>query len=892
MNEYKYNIEALRKHTTDALADLIDKSVKPEWFQSIKSFTGEDNFVVKRGSEVNAAYAMENPLADIKNSFDKIDLHKEHVSIIIGFGLGYSTEYIMKNMEENHHVCVIEPVPYFIKLALQRFDYSEYIEKKKLFICPGIDDIRFVLSLLENELVITNWYLRLENYVRCCPEYTEIAIFTPDLISSLRCNTGTVHGAGHKIADNDIECLPYVIRHRGVNELRDLFKGKSAVLVSTGPSLGKNIHILKERQDEVIIIAVGQALRPLLAFGIRPDFICTVDYGDVNMGHFKGIMNSDVPMVCINRTYSPLIREYQGWKFIVATPNPGFENTAVGILKDKGYISMGGSVSHLCLGFAVLLGCDPIILIGQDLAYSEKDKLSHFNQADEAGTLEFKDGQINWKVTDKRSSLHGENITHSMGKLINVDGYFGEPVKTNIGLASFITAFESIIKNEIDASKIIINATQGGARIKGTIQKVLPEAIDKYSKGKIDKNKLIEPFLSYADNADKLVDTSIPFLKKDIEILNEIIKTSKKAIEYADKILKAKTETRMKRVMELNKIKTEATYNASRKLPLIMVAIYGANRTIRLRELNVKSKTSHLLRNREDLKIRVKRNKFILNSAKNAAHQLLKGYEKTLKLLTKFDRTKDEHLLRGDGEEYHSVTDAEELFKAGNFAKPMLEAENLLKEISGTSTITSLHEINKIHAKTILMRDKALEKSKETDMKVESELIKINEFIEQAIKAGQARDFKNGLWNCDQALNLMPDSEKSRWGKATALHHTDRQKEAIEVYESLIKDFPDNHRYKFECGQVCLACLEKEKGLKYIAEAMAETREFDSFFGMLGQIYQKAGHFQQAYDAYNGYLEKYPASIEILQKQAEICHAMTNEKESNLIKEKIEKLVK
>lgn len=890
MKTYKKNIEALRKHCTDALADLIDKSVAPKWFQEIKSFTGENNFVVKRGNEVNAAYAMENPLDDIKNSFDKIDLHKEHVSVLIGFGLGYSAEHLIKNMEEKHHVCVIEPVPYFTKLALQRFDYSEYIEKKKLFICPGIDDVRFVLSLLENELVITNWYLRMENYVKACPEYTEIAIFTPDLISSLRCNTGTVHGAGHKIADNDIECLPYVIRHRGVNELKDLFKGKSAVLVSTGPSLSKNIHILKERQDEVIIIAVGQALRPLLAFGIRPDFICTVDYGDVNMGHFRGIMNSDIPMICINRTYSPLIREYQGWKFIVATPNPGFEDAAVGILKDKGYISMGGSVAHLCLGFAVLLGCDPIILIGQDLAYSEEEKLSHFNQADEAGTLEFKDDQINWKVTDKRSHLHGENTVHSMGKLINVDGYFGEPVKTNVGLASFITSFESIIKNEIGDSKTIINSTQGGAKIKGTIQKVLPEAIDKYSKGKIDKDELIEPFLSYAENANELVNKSIPLLKKDIEILNKIIKTSKKAIDYADKILKAKTEKRMKRFMKLNETTTQATYKASKKLPLIMVAIYGANRTIRLRELNVKGKIPHLLKNREDLKIRVKRSKFILNSAKNAAHQLKKGYAKSLKLLTHFNTTKDEHLLRGDGIEDHSIDDAEALFEAGNFAKPMLEAECLLEHLHVESSALPFDRITKIFFKSNSMMLKALAKSKETDMKSESELIKVNEFIEQAIKAGQARDFKNGLWNCDEALKLMPENEKARWGKATALHHTDRQKEAIAIYESLIKDFPDNPRYKFECGQVCLASLEKEKGLKYITEAMTKTREFDSFFGMLGQICQKTGHLQDAFDSYNAYLEIYPASIEILKKQLEICIIMNNENESNLIKEKISKL--
>ena len=87
--------------------------------------------------------------------------------------------------------------------------------------------------------------------------------------------TGTVIGAGKEIAKNDIETFPYVVRHRGIAELQNLYKDKPAILVNTGPSLQKNIHLLmnKEVREKCIIISIAQALRILLAYGIEPNFI-------------------------------------------------------------------------------------------------------------------------------------------------------------------------------------------------------------------------------------------------------------------------------------------------------------------------------------------------------------------------------------------------------------------------------------------------------------------------------------------------------------------------------------------------------------------------------------------------------------------------------------------
>jgi len=259
------------------------------------------------------------------------------------------------------------------------------------------------------------------------------------------CNTGTIAGAaGGIIADNDIACMPYVLRHRGVNELKGLYKDKPAICVSTGPSLAKNIHHLINLKDRAIIICVGQAIRPLLAYGIRPDFACTVDFGEVNIGHFKGLLDCNIPLVTINRTYAPLLKAWQGPKFIAATPVPGYESMATGILTDKGFIEAGGSVAHLSFGLAQLLGCSPITMIGQDLALSDG---SHIPLADASGNVTVDEkGLISWEVKDPRCSLSGKDKSYSMGAVHYVPAYYGGMVATNMGLASFLTVFESMIE--------------------------------------------------------------------------------------------------------------------------------------------------------------------------------------------------------------------------------------------------------------------------------------------------------------------------------------------------------------------------------------------------------------------------------------------------------------
>jgi len=452
VSKFQRNTDAL-KRINPKILEWLKKQPDIDWIQEARSENKEKNLLIRSGGSLINAYPMDNPMKDAREAANHMNLYKENVSVIIGIGLGYLCKAMIDKMEKGHKIVVAEPVGAMMKLALSNFDFSKELSDTSLIILPGKEELTFVMHFLSNQFVVSDWILTTEKYTRYrSNEYSKVINIAQETVNQIMCNTGTIAGAaGGIIADNDVSCLPYVIRHRGVNELKGLFKGKPAILISTGPSLAKNIHHLISLKSQAILICVGQAIRVLLSYGIRPDFATTVDFGDINIGHFKGLMDCGVPLVTINRTYAPLLKEWQGPKFIAATPVPGYENLATGILTDKGFIEAGGSVAHLSFGFAQLLGCNPITFIGQDLALSEG---SHIPLADASGNVKVNEnGGIDWEVKDPRCSLTGKGKSYSMGQVHYIDGYYGQPVMTNMGLASFKTVFENMIANHLGENK-------------------------------------------------------------------------------------------------------------------------------------------------------------------------------------------------------------------------------------------------------------------------------------------------------------------------------------------------------------------------------------------------------------------------------------------------------
>ena len=856
---FRSNITALRE-VNPILATMLNEWKTPEdnWFYKIKSEIKErPNLVIKNKSNLIEVYNSVDPgLA----SAELVDKNKENyiennISVVVGIGLGYLTKNICEAKETKHKIVIIEPSLGLLKEAFSLHDFSKYLKNKTFYIGIGKDETNFILSALNDYNIIEDWYVSTNLYTdHRFQEYHELNGIVYNLINQFRCNIGTVMGNGEQLAINDIANIPFIIRHRGVNELKDFYKGKPAILVSTGPSLEKNIHELIKLKDKVIIIAVAQALRILLAYDITPDFICTVDFGKVNYDHFRGLMDSDVPLIALNRTYDKILKEWNGPKFIIGTPSPGFEETASQVIADKGYVEQGGSVSHVCLGMAIHMGCNPIGITGQDLAY-EGNK-SHTDQADSSGTILLEeDGNIQWKINDPRSAIKDETI--NFGNFIPVEGYFGDNVATNIGLQSFITSFNNII-DRYKKDFQIYNCTEGGARISSADNMSLNKFITSYCKKEIDKSK-IKPLLSLADDCPELLKKARELVQSDIKVLDSIIVNGESAIMYNEKIKNCHDKRELKRLFKLGEEYSMAAEEAAKKNSLVTVAIYKTSREIQNKKVRVKADIKTLLKNEVNRNIRVERNKKILTAAVETAIKLKKIYRKTYELL--ISRKIDKEM--GNENYKPNLDDVDKYFEKGNWAFPLLEARKLGNK--------------EIEKKALDMRNAAIKKAKKrknTDLYIEY----LNLIRDSQIIGRDKMEFETALKMLKKAIKLFPKEEKARWGLATALHFNGKHSAAEKIYKQLHNDFPENMRYKFEYGNVVLIS-DMDKGQNILEEVFNETEEFNSFLLHYARLLESKKKYEKAKTILNKYLKKHPANYSAWEQLARVLSFLPNEKE-------------
>jgi len=856
MNHFEKNIIELKKINKEYLP-IIENSNKPKWFIRTK-----DNFQIKKGDKINNAYNIDayNQLLD---NIKKNEILKENITIFSGIGLGEFLYKILLNKEKDHIVLVVENEPFFLKLFLGNYDVSKYLRNNTLvFIKPENKIISYSLSVIESNLVIQNWFTLSEQYTNLLPEvYAETISYIRDMVNQIQCNVGTVMGAGTIIAENDIKNLPYVIRHRGINELKDLFKNKTAVIVSTGPSLNKNIHILKENKEKVIIIAVAQALRALLSYDIKPDFICTVDYGKTNMEHFNGLFNiKDVPLVALNRTYAPILKKWKGDKFIAMSDTIAFPETVAHYMSKKGSLLQGGSVSHFCLGLAIHLGCNNIGIIGQDLAY--EGNRSHIELADASGKIEYNEnGTIKWKIDDPNSHL--KDVENSMGYTQKVEAYFNDKINnkilpTNMGLASFIIAFENIISQLKDIK--IYNCTEGGANIKNTEILSLRMFIEKNGFKK-DKN-ILKPFLSLINESEKEIENIIPLLEKEIKMLEDLKINCIKGINTANKLNQKNVQAdnnKLEKIFKENKKYSDAAQTIAKKIQLVGMHIYKTSREIYSRKFNVKTK--NLFKNAKNRKVRTERNIIILEAAKESAIRLLGIYKESLELLQKFIKTKDESLLLNKEEEKIEIDfdKCNKYLETGNFAFPLLQY-NL-------HPIDEAFEIDKkIINKCIDLRENKIKEAKESYDKREK-LIKYTKLIRSTKNETDINkiDFNEIIKTLKKAINILPKEFSARWGVATTLHHIKNFDESLDFYNDLVKDYPENLRLQYERGIVLLN-IDSMEGIKEIKEVLSKTEQFDHIYLKLGELYEKASMKEESIKCYEKYLKVFPSSKEAKEK--------------------------
>ncbi|AJQ26080.1 motility associated factor glycosyltransferase family protein [Pelosinus fermentans] len=477
-----------------------------------------------------------DPVKEAQKIADSVSSDPGKIIVIYGFALGYLVEALLETTDKRNLLFIIEPDYDLFCAAMAARDLHHIIDSERVHVLvsnlPG--EIRTNFFLLYDEtkyddIVMTG----LSGHQTVYPTtYHELVPLIKDAVDAKLFNLVTMIKIGPDAAKNALLNMVDYCTHPGVSSLYGRLAGVPAIIVSAGPSLNKNIHLLKAAKGKAVILAVGTALKALKKWDIEPDFVFSIDPQDLNYElHFKGLNTEKVALVSEIQANHMIVANHQGPIF-VSGDMPIVKWFGEGI-ESKGKLESGGSVANNAFAAAYKMGANPIILVGQDLAYSREG----------------------------HSHAAGTNYENQVYSLDENSEFF--PVKANDGgyiltdrsFHQFLLFFQIWI--ETYPEREYINATEGGAFIQGTKLMTLQEVLDQHCQNAVDVEKIIK---------EAQVDFNIPNMEPILETIklrlkdtNNMIAEANKAIRYLSQLERACESRQAKKMQQYLKAVNKIT---------------------------------------------------------------------------------------------------------------------------------------------------------------------------------------------------------------------------------------------------------------------------------------------------------------------------------------------
>ncbi|EOH7341085.1 motility associated factor glycosyltransferase family protein [Campylobacter coli] len=400
---------------------------------------------------------------------------------------GIGNALLIKNLAKHYkHLFVFESEIELFILALSTVDLGEELCGGKIYLVD-IKEERVDIQLLIlfdmkdmfewlnlYEMFINNFYYkRFHESVwheadKICEKNIEVVIrnLGSSLNIALECYSHLLQNI-----PTMLESIPF---QRILSERKNKFK--NAIVVSAGPSLAKQLPLLKIYQEKAVIFCADGALSMLEKEGIVPDYILNLEFKECHAIKFFQNKNK-LSLSILSCATHPNVVNFLNNKSIVLREDPLYQRFN---LNDFGYIDTGTHVSHFSYTLALALGFKNIIMIGQDLAFDEKGN-SH--------SKGFEFGEI----FDKEQAYTKLKVPAYGGK--------GE-VLSHMTWNDYRVKLEYLFACNSKEAKFY-NATEGGSKINFTEELSFKECCEKLLKD--NKPKFEFPKILTKNRSDKLL---------------------------------------------------------------------------------------------------------------------------------------------------------------------------------------------------------------------------------------------------------------------------------------------------------------------------------------------------------------------------------------------------
>ncbi len=470
---YKGNKEALKARYPEYY-DMVLKTPVNINYELVKTKTNLEGLKIR--SLNKHFYDPDNPIAGVEKIMHTYDLRGARLILCIGFGLGYDPIYYMEQVSRitnTEYMIVVEKDPALFHMAMKLIDLKQFLEQPRVELFLGVEEKDMFAKMAkwfggENRYYNARAFQVIYNInsFELDNEYYEMVMrkFAAAFIYAVN-NYGNDTEDSLIGTENMLKNISMIINNPGVNLLKDKFKGLPGIVLATGPSLSLEMDKLKGLEDKAIFIACDASLKPMLNHGIKPHVVTSLEREMAVVQLVEGLkveQVEDVYLMACPVVYPEVYAAYPGKNIIIYRQFDHFKWLKI----ERGMLDIKYSAGNMAFKVAEYLGCDPIILIGQDLALSRSGK-----------------------TNAEGATLGDEQESYLREQRMMVPANNGPDVETTASLKLFFNAYEIDMANH---KGLCINTSKDGAYIAGTKYMPFKEVIEKYIQKSINPLEIIK----------------------------------------------------------------------------------------------------------------------------------------------------------------------------------------------------------------------------------------------------------------------------------------------------------------------------------------------------------------------------------------------------------------
>ncbi len=408
------------------------------------------------GRETFFLHSRYNPSAEAQDWLKTLQMTTHTLYIVLGFGIGHHIKALLHAMDRTSRIIVVEPTvdcsP--AAAAMQYYKGETWISDSRL-------EIRCITNPMDVSVSVSTRMVEEHLYqVVVCPYFPAMAIF-PNYYQTVRKNIHREISEGFRIHmdyhlknksflfENAWRNIGKIIRSPGTLGFQNSLQGVPAIIVGAGPSLKKNIHLLQQCKERGLLIACGSTMKVLADYGVRPHILAVADPFPEASENLINCLTTDTAILSAYDSAYEMLAQHQGKIYFALTQGINILERFQNFFPATGTLRKSISVTTMAVDFARQAGCNPIVFVGQDLAYEGKNK-------------RYADG-VNQVFIDDTNYL------------TEVPGADGSVLTTPTDLRAILMYLQEYIKQYPGTD--FINATEGGALISGAMHLPLAEVL-------------------------------------------------------------------------------------------------------------------------------------------------------------------------------------------------------------------------------------------------------------------------------------------------------------------------------------------------------------------------------------------------------------------------------